>query len=55
MFNSSLPDDLSKTFVGVVIVPGGEGRGHIALNTAAIFHVHFQVVQSWKNWLKYFE
>ena len=33
-------------------VPGDEGRGHIALNTAAIFHVHFQVMQSWKNWLK---
>ena len=36
-------------------VPRGEGRGHLALNTEAIFHVHFQVVQSWKIWLKYFE
>ena len=30
-------------------LPGGEGRGHIVLNTAAIFHVHFQVVQVYEQ------
>ena len=49
MFNSSRP--FKKLCWSSHTVPGGEGRGHTALNTAAIFHVHFQVVQSWKNWL----
>ena len=57
MFNSSLPDVLSKNFVGVVILCQEVKTEDIWLSILLqyLLHVHFQVVQSWKNWLKYLE
>ena len=50
MFNSSLPDELSKNFVEEVTLCQEVKEEGILLSILLqnFFHVHFQVGQSWK-------